>query len=710
MQHRFSYLPSWRGITASLLLFTLFVFAACQPIRPVATDASPGAGGAAISPITITAKDYAFDLPAELPAGLVSLTLRNEGKVNHHGIVMRLKDGVTLDQLKTVLQDPRGNPMSVSDLSFFMPDTGPGLSNQATVELAPGNWVILSVSMDSPDHTPDWTHGSLQPFTVKAGANNTSAPKADLVLTISKADADMPAEVSAGQHTIQIVNASDKADGWAFFLKLEGDTTVKDILAMFDAFFSGKQPEKMAEFTPVGGLMGYNLGNSFYTTVNFTPGNYAVITSINAKDFPYTGLAKTFTVKGEANAGGSADQAARFPEGIFATSVISAEISDASLKGNVGDWQISFVHKDATSGVFDRAKGPYVTSKGDFTVKGEQLLLHDISPNCQENPDATYTWRSEGETLTLTAVEDKCAARNLVLNHALHQQITTTMTSTITTTATAPKGVFMATVQASDVPTTTSLPWGDLYLQFTAKDEYSGEFVYNMGNDAPLHGSYRVDGNILSISDEDCSAKHSDPGKYTWTLAGDVLKLQKRVDVCSGRNDMLEHVTFKASKAKIPAADLPQTVAFASGLVMDRAVGITNSGDMLDGFAAESYGPEDWGQVNRTFTNTITLHEERPLVFVMGWCTDTPARMKETLPTQQLKFSVDGKEIPMEQLRVLESGSPDHICHSWQARFSQWPQGETAIVLDLTYTKAIADGFGTDYKPGTQKWLYVVKR
>ena len=116
------------------------------------------------------------------------------------------------------------------------------------------------------------------------------------------------------------------------------------------------------------------------------------------------------------------------------------------------------------------------------------------------------------------------------------------------------------------------------------------------------------------------------------------------------------------------------------------------------------------GADDRTFTHTITLHEERSMVFVMGWCTDTPERMKETLPTQQINFSVDGKEVPLEQLRVLESGSPDHMCHSWQARFSHWPQGETDIAMDITYTAAITDGFGTDYQPGTQKWLFVVNR
>jgi hypothetical protein len=58
-----------------------------------------------------------------------------------------LKTGVTLAQGKAVWQKPQGNPAEVSDLSFFMPGTDPGASIQATVALAPGNWIGFSVSM-----------------------------------------------------------------------------------------------------------------------------------------------------------------------------------------------------------------------------------------------------------------------------------------------------------------------------------------------------------------------------------------------------------------------------------------------------------------------------------------------------------------------------------------------------------------------------------
>jgi hypothetical protein len=43
--------------------------------------------------------------------------------------------------------------------------------------------------------------------------------------------------------------------------------------------------------------MPYSLGKSYYTDLDLQPGDYAVITNINATDFPYSGMSKSFTVK-----------------------------------------------------------------------------------------------------------------------------------------------------------------------------------------------------------------------------------------------------------------------------------------------------------------------------------------------------------------------------------------------------------------------------
>jgi hypothetical protein len=296
-------------VTAAILL------AACQPIHSVTPTASDAAAGttteataessAGIPQITIKAKDYSFDMPDELPAGLVSLTFTNEGKVNHHGYVARLLEGVTLDQvLAAATADTSGQntgqePPKMTDVDFFLPDTDPGKSNQATVELAPGKWFIISFSMDpaSGDSTPDFAKGSIKEFTVTESDASAVAPEADVTVTIAAKDFDMPAEVTAGTHTIQVVNNSGADDGYIFFVKLGGDTTVESTLAAFQQLFAGQQPDKMPDISTVGGLMGYSVGDSYYTTINFEPGNYAAISSINGEDFPYAGLYKNFTVK-----------------------------------------------------------------------------------------------------------------------------------------------------------------------------------------------------------------------------------------------------------------------------------------------------------------------------------------------------------------------------------------------------------------------------
>jgi hypothetical protein len=302
---------SWSWL---LLVLAALLLVGCQPIQPEAASIAPAssttsetaAGTAAEIPqITITAQDDAFEMPDELPAGFVSITFANGGTLNHHGFVLRLLEGVTLEQaMEAMNAEMEGSEASseneIYDLAFFLPDTDPGTTNQATVELVPGQWVIVSFSMDAASDgppVPDWAKGLIKQFSVVETDGVVTAPEADLVVTIGADDFEMPSEVAAGEQTLQIVNATGGADGYAFVVKLGEDTTVEDLLAAFEAMFAGQEPEKMPVVSTVGGLMGYNLGESYYTTINFARGNYAIISSIGAGEFPYTGLYKNFTVK-----------------------------------------------------------------------------------------------------------------------------------------------------------------------------------------------------------------------------------------------------------------------------------------------------------------------------------------------------------------------------------------------------------------------------
>lgn len=303
------------GWSAWLIVLAALLLVGCQPIQPEAASAAPSSSttaesatetAAEIPQITITAQDDAFEMPDELPAGFVSITFANGGTLNHHGFVLRLLEGVTLEQAAEAMKaDMEGSEASseneIYDLAFFLPDTDPGTTNQATVELVPGQWMIVSFSMDAASDgppVPDWAKGLIKQFSVVETSGVAAvAPEADLVVTIGADDFEMPSEVAPGEQTLQIVNATGAADGYAFVVKLGEDTTMEDVLAAFEAMFAGQEPEKMPVISTVGGLMGYNLSDSFYTTINFSPGNYTIISSIGADELPYTGLYKSFTVQ-----------------------------------------------------------------------------------------------------------------------------------------------------------------------------------------------------------------------------------------------------------------------------------------------------------------------------------------------------------------------------------------------------------------------------
>ena len=351
---------NYRRWTAVFAIVAMLLVSACVPTSapqaapeatvapseeaPAEASAAPEAG-TALPEISITARDFAFDVPAEIPSGWVSLTLTNEGEVNHHGIVMRLLDGVTMDDALAAIAD-EGDQTEISDLEFFLPDTDPGSSNQATVEMAPGHWLIFSVSMDAStdgEMTPDLARGSIAEFDVVEADAVAAPPEADLTLTISADDFDLPTEMTegmtAGQHTIQIVNDSGQENGYAFILKMENGATMDDVMAMFDALFSGQEMDmaNMPVVRAVGGLMAYNLGDSYYTNVDLTPGDYTVISNINGSEFPYSGLNKSFTVAEDERASDiSAETTGEIPAVMIEVSEDGIMVPDTIPGGIVG--------------------------------------------------------------------------------------------------------------------------------------------------------------------------------------------------------------------------------------------------------------------------------------------------------------------------------------------------------------------------------------
>ena len=92
------------------------VAAACTgsetPKADHSAETAPAAQTAPTSNVvTITAREYAFEAPHQLPAGVTNFHFMVKGKEPHHGIMVRLDEGKTFDDLAAALKTPGPGPV-----------------------------------------------------------------------------------------------------------------------------------------------------------------------------------------------------------------------------------------------------------------------------------------------------------------------------------------------------------------------------------------------------------------------------------------------------------------------------------------------------------------------------------------------------------------------------------------------------------------------
>jgi hypothetical protein len=113
-------------------------------------------------------------------------------------------------------------------------------------------------------------------------------------------------------------------------------------------------------------------------------------------------------------------QEAEFPAGAFAVTIAFDDVPPTLIDGAslIGRWQIAF----AADGSWQRSRQDVgELTRGGYTVEGERLTLRDQAGvlACGGGEDeadlAIYGWRLTAEGLRLTAEQEPCAARRLLL-------------------------------------------------------------------------------------------------------------------------------------------------------------------------------------------------------------------------------------------------------------------------------------------------------
>ena len=226
--------------------------------------------------VKVVGKDFAFDAPDVIPAGLTEFHFVNQGPALHHMALLQLTNGKTIDDLRAALAKPGAPPTWIKEIG------GPnaavaGTESNATINLAPGNYAIICfVDIGGPPH---FTKGMLKGLRVVPSTSPSAvAGKADVTATLYDYNFKLSAPVKTGLQTIRVYNAG-KQHHEIQVVQLAPGKTASDMLAWLGKM-EGPPPGKA-----LGGIAGISPGMTQSFTNTFAPGKYALICFLpDAKD------------------------------------------------------------------------------------------------------------------------------------------------------------------------------------------------------------------------------------------------------------------------------------------------------------------------------------------------------------------------------------------------------------------------------------------
>jgi hypothetical protein len=250
-----------------------------RPADHAASNPSTSSRESGARTVQIVAKDFAFDAPATIPAGLTTLQLTNQGKELHHAQLVKFEQGKTVKDLAQALKQPGPPPEWVRFVGG--PNAVvPGKQANATSVLEPGHYALLCVIF-GPDMVLHAAKGMVRELEVTGPAPATAAalPPADVTIRLVDYAFESSGPIAPGRRTILVENAGPQPHELAL-LKLAPGKTVEDFGHWAEGGLKGVPPAE-----PIGGVVFLDKGASGTFTVDLEPGTYGLICFVpDAKD------------------------------------------------------------------------------------------------------------------------------------------------------------------------------------------------------------------------------------------------------------------------------------------------------------------------------------------------------------------------------------------------------------------------------------------
>lgn len=232
-----------------------------------AAPAPSAPGTATPNMVMFTAREFSFDGPSEIPAGLTMFHLMDAGKEIHHLQILKLEQGKTFADFEAAVKSG-GMPAWVVPYGGVNPPA-PGSETAATEVMEPGNYAIVCF-VESADHMPHLAKGMMKPLTVTGVASATTEPAADVTLDLSDYTFTLSKPLVAGKQVIKVVNQAEQPHE-VVLVQLAPGKTMQD-LGNWVADMKGPPPGK-----PLGGIPLIVKGKTAYFDADLTPGDYGFI-------------------------------------------------------------------------------------------------------------------------------------------------------------------------------------------------------------------------------------------------------------------------------------------------------------------------------------------------------------------------------------------------------------------------------------------------
>lgn len=241
------------------------IFARIVVVAIVVLFLSTGAmlGQTKIPTADVTLAADGLSAPTTLPEGLVAVNFRNTSEGPFIGVLLRLNDGVTLDDL---LASMAGNPMGMLPLVSLRggPGVMPGQARSVTYNLDPGEYVLANFAGEKPQTASITVADEID---VKH-----EQPRADFNLALVDFGYGLPSTIPAGEKLWRIENTGQQWHEVAI-APVKPGTTIVDVKAML-----AKGESAGLQQLPL--LMPMDGGKVVWMTIDLQPGTYAIICNL----------------------------------------------------------------------------------------------------------------------------------------------------------------------------------------------------------------------------------------------------------------------------------------------------------------------------------------------------------------------------------------------------------------------------------------------